>query len=93
MEMQDVDYELIYEPGDAADPLNYLSRHPLPETENDDTEKTVNMIVSNEHGVVMRSIKKSDIVRPCSSRHHENNEAKRMGKAQEQAKDKTVFSN
>ena len=60
MEMQDVDYELVYEPGrDAADPLDYLSRHPLPETENNDTEKTVNMIVSNEHGVVMRSIKEA----------------------------------
>ena len=51
MEMQDVDYELVYEPGkDAADPLDYLSRHPLPETERDDTEKTINLIVSNEHG-------------------------------------------
>ena len=27
MEMQDVDYELVYEPGkDEADPLDYLSR-------------------------------------------------------------------
>ena len=32
MEMQDVDYELVYEPGkDEADPLDFLSRHPLPE--------------------------------------------------------------
>ena len=55
--MQDVDYELVYEPGrDAADPMDYLSRHPLPETERDDTEKTINAIVSNEHGVVMKSI-------------------------------------
>ena len=36
MEMQDVDYKLIYEPGkDEADPLDYLSRHPLPETGDD----------------------------------------------------------
>ena len=66
MEMQDVDYELIYEPGkDAADPLDYLSRHPLPETDSDDTEKTINLIISHEHGVVMKSIKEatvSDIV-------------------------------
>ena len=33
MEMQDVDYEFVYEPGkDEADPLDFLSRHPLPET-------------------------------------------------------------
>ena len=33
MEMQNVDYELVYEPGkDAADPLDYLSRHPLRST-------------------------------------------------------------
>ena len=29
MEMQDVDYELVYEPGkDEMDPLDFLSRHP-----------------------------------------------------------------
>ena len=31
MDMQDVDYEMVYEPGkDEADPLDFLSRHPLP---------------------------------------------------------------
>ena len=60
MEMQDVDYEIIYEPGkDAADPMDYLSRHPLPETERDDTEQTINAIISNEHGVVMKGIKEA----------------------------------
>ena len=45
--MQNVDYELMYEPGrDAADPMDYSSRHPLPETARDDTEKTINTIVS-----------------------------------------------
>jgi len=35
VEMQDVDYELVYEPGkDEADPLDFLYRHPLPETDN-----------------------------------------------------------
>ena len=30
MDMQDVDYELIYEPGkDEQDPLDFLSRHPI----------------------------------------------------------------
>ena len=34
MEMQDVDYEVVFEPGrDEADPLDFLSRHPLPEME------------------------------------------------------------
>ncbi|PFX12489.1 Uncharacterized protein K02A2.6 [Stylophora pistillata] len=33
MEMQDIDYELVYEPGkDEAGPLDFLSKHPLPET-------------------------------------------------------------
>jgi len=32
MGMQDFDFELIYEPRkDDADPLDFLSRHPLPE--------------------------------------------------------------
>ena len=57
MEMQDVDYELVYKPGkDAADPMDYLSRHPLPEAETDDTELMIKMLVNNEHGVVLRSI-------------------------------------
>ena len=60
MEMQDVDYALVYEPGkDVADPLDYLLRHPPPETEKDDTDKTINLIVSNEHRVVMKSIKEA----------------------------------
>ena len=60
MEMQDVDFELIYEPGkDAADPMDYLSRHPLPDTEKDDTEKTIKLVVRNEHGVVMKSIREA----------------------------------
>ena len=62
MEMQDIDYELVYEPGKGvADPMNYLSWHPLPDTETDDTEKTVQMKVSNKQGVVMRSIEGSHL--------------------------------
>ena len=50
MEMQDVDYELVYEPGkDEADPMDYLSRHPLPDTERDNTEKIIKALVTNEH--------------------------------------------
>ena len=42
MEMQDVDYELLYEPGkDEADPLFFLTRHPLPEIGHDKTEKII----------------------------------------------------
>ena len=60
MKMQDVGYELVYEPGkDTADPLDYLLRHPLPETGKDNTEKTINLIVSNEHGEVMKTIKEA----------------------------------
>ena len=62
MEMQDVDYKLVYEPGkDAADPMDYQSRHPLPDTEADDTEKTIKLIVNNEHGVVMKCIKEATL--------------------------------
>ena len=40
MDMQDIDFEVVYEPGkDEADPLDFLSRHPLPEIEADETEK------------------------------------------------------
>lgn len=60
MEMQDVDYELVYEPGnDEADPMDYLSRHPLPDTERDNTEKIIKALVTNEHGVIMKSIKEA----------------------------------
>ena len=58
MQMQDVDFELIYEPGkDEADPLDYLSRHPLPETGNDYTEEIVKWTVNAEHTVVIGRIR------------------------------------
>ena len=58
MKMQDVDYELVYEPGkDEADHLDYLSRHPLPETEEDNTEKIVRWTVNAEHAVVVTRIR------------------------------------
>ena len=39
MEMQDLDYEVLYEPRkDEADPLDYLSRHPG--KQRDDSSKT-----------------------------------------------------
>ena len=42
MDIQDVDYELVYEPGkDEADQLDYLSRHLLPGTERGGTEQAI----------------------------------------------------
>ena len=39
MDMQDVDFEMKYEPvRDELDPLDFLSRHPLPVIGNDDRE-------------------------------------------------------
>ena len=53
MDMQDVDYELVYQPGkDEEDPLDYLSRHPLPITGKDTKEKVIKSIVTAEHAIV-----------------------------------------
>ena len=58
MEMQDVDYELVYEPGtDEADPLDFLSIHPLPDTGDDKTEKIIKWNVNAEHAVVVTRIR------------------------------------
>ena len=58
MDMQDVDFTLVYEPGrDEKDPLDFLSRHPLPETEDDGTQKIVRYIVQAEHAVVIDHIR------------------------------------
>ena len=57
MALQDVDYEIIYEPGkDEKDPLDYLSRHPLPDTGSDHIEKTVAAIVQTNHAIVLEDI-------------------------------------
>ena len=62
MEMEDVDYELIYEPRkDEADPLDYLSRHPLPETEDDSTEKIIRCTLNTEHAVVITRIREKTL--------------------------------
>ena len=54
MQMQDVDYELVYEPGkDEADSLDFLSRHPLPERGHDKTEKIIRWNENAEHAVVV----------------------------------------
>ena len=58
MQMEDVDCKLVYELGkDEADPLDYLSRHPFPETEDDGTEKIIKWAVEVEHSVVLQRIR------------------------------------
>ncbi|XP_064622622.1 uncharacterized protein K02A2.6-like [Lineus longissimus] len=58
MDMQDVEFELEYQPGkDEQDPLDFLSRHPLPTTGNDNTEKTVKYTITAQHAVVIDRIK------------------------------------
>ena len=63
--MQDVhvDHELVYEPGkNEADPIDYLScRHPLPETEGDDTEKIAKWTVNAQHAVVITRIREETL--------------------------------
>lgn len=50
MDMQDVDFEMKYEPGrDELDPLDFLSRHPLPVIGNDNTEKVLKAVITTEH--------------------------------------------
>ena len=57
MNLQDVDYEIIYVPGkDEADPLDYLSRHPLPHAEDDNVESRVKAVIE-QHAVMMNEIK------------------------------------
>ena len=57
--MQDVDFEMKYEPGRGElDSLDFLSRHPLPAIENDDTEKVLKAVITKEHAVVLDRIRK-----------------------------------
>ena len=58
MDMQDVDYEMRYEPGkDEADPMDFLSRHPLPETGEDETEDMIKSVTEAEPAIVLRKIR------------------------------------
>ena len=51
-------YELVVEPGkDEADPLDFLCRHPLPETGYDKTEKIMRWNVNAEHTVVVTRVR------------------------------------
>ena len=58
MRMQDVAFELIYEPGkDDADPFDSLSRHPSPEKGKDAVERVIKYVLNVEHVVVVDQIK------------------------------------
>lgn len=58
MAMQNVDFEMKHQPGkDEADPLDFLSRHPMPETEEDETEYAVKAITDAEPAVVIDKMK------------------------------------
>ena len=58
MDMQNVDYEMRYEPGkDEADPLDFLSRHPLPEMGEDETEEIIKSVTEAEPAIVLDKIK------------------------------------
>jgi len=58
MDMQDVDFEMKHEPGrDELDPLDFLSRHPLPVIGNDNTEKVLKAAITTEHAVVLDRIR------------------------------------
>ena len=58
MDLQDVDFEMKYEPGrDEADPLDFLSRHLLPVVGNNDTEKILKASIETEHAVALDRIR------------------------------------
>ncbi|XP_068689223.1 uncharacterized protein [Montipora foliosa] len=60
--MQDVDFELLYEAGkDEADPLDFLSRHPLQMTGNDAIEKVIKHVITPEHAIVMDNIREETL--------------------------------
>ena len=57
MDMQDVDFKLVYEPGkDDADSMDFLSRHPLPVVGADNTERVIKSILMAEHAVVLERV-------------------------------------
>ena len=59
MDMQNVDYELVYEPGkDENDPLDFLSRHPLPILGTNNTEKVIKNIIESEHAIVIDQVRR-----------------------------------
>lgn len=59
MGMQDVDFDLIYEPGKSElERLDFLSRHPLLETCKDAVERALKFVVAADHAVLKDRRKK-----------------------------------
>ena len=59
MDMQNVDYELVYEPWkDENDPLDFLSRHPLPILGTNNTEKVIKNIIESEHAIILDQVRR-----------------------------------
>ena len=89
--MQGIDYELVYKPGkDEADPPDYLSRHPLPETGDDSTQKIIRWTMNREHAVVIMRIR-VETLKDDAKISEENHEA-RLGGAQARQRPGTIPS-
>ncbi|XP_020915037.1 uncharacterized protein K02A2.6 [Exaiptasia diaphana] len=57
-EHADVDFELVYQPGkDEQDPLDFLSRHPLPSNEEEETEAIIKQVTEASHAIVLDKIR------------------------------------
>eukprot|EP00794_Sanderia_malayensis_P017874 gene17874-19653_t len=57
MDMQDANYALVYEPGrNDKDPLDFISRHPLPDTQKDTIEESVRYVAETEYAITMEHI-------------------------------------
>ena len=53
-----MDFELIYEPRkDDADPLDFISRHPLPEKGKDAVERVIKYLLKAELAAIVNQIK------------------------------------
>ncbi|XP_013396147.1 uncharacterized protein LOC106163177 [Lingula anatina] len=64
MDLQDVDYEVVYEPGkNDADP-DYLSRYPLPQMGGHSTEKMIRWMVKSENAVILGEIAEKTLTDP-----------------------------
>ena len=58
MAMQDIDFEMKYQPGkDEQDPLDFLSWHPLPTNDDEDTEYAVKVTINDRPAVLLSKIR------------------------------------
>lgn len=71
MAMQDVDFETKYQHRkDEQDPLDFLSNHPLPIADDDDTEPTVKAIIRDRPAVLLSKIKEETRNTPEAQNSH-----------------------